>query len=83
MRTTIDLPDCLAKRAKIRAVETDSTLREVIIAALEEALSHPRLDDLSPPPTLASIPQITIPGRKPYSLSYEEIDRLLYDDPTK
>ncbi len=80
MRTTIDLPDLLARKAKIRAVETESTLREIIIRALEKELSSPEGASVLPPPTLTSLPQIAIKGRKPYSLSYEEIDHLLYED---
>jgi hypothetical protein len=39
MRTTLDLPDDLLKRAKIEAVERGTSLRELIGAALERELS--------------------------------------------
>ncbi|GJL65429.1 MAG: hypothetical protein NPIRA05_04000 [Nitrospirales bacterium] len=41
MRTTLDLPDDLLKRAKIVAVQRGTTLKELIGAALEqELLTH-------------------------------------------
>ena len=41
MRTTLDLPDELLKRAKIEAVERGTTLRDLVGAALERELRHP------------------------------------------
>ena len=38
MRTTLDLPDALLKRAKIAAVERGTTLRELVGEALEKEL---------------------------------------------
>lgn len=38
MRTTLDLPDALLKRAKIVAAQTDMTLKELISRALERDL---------------------------------------------
>ncbi|MEO6060842.1 MAG: hypothetical protein ABIQ99_02765 [Thermoflexales bacterium] len=35
MKTTIDIPEALYKRAKIRAVEKRTTLRDVVLGALE------------------------------------------------
>lgn len=40
MRTTIDLPDDLLKRAKIAAVERGVTLRDLVGDALERELGH-------------------------------------------
>jgi len=43
MRTTLELPDDLLKRAKIAAVERGTTLREFVGAALEQELrAHPK-----------------------------------------
>jgi len=42
MRTTLDLPDDLLKRAKISAVERGTTLRELVAAALEHELAVER-----------------------------------------
>lgn len=39
MKTTIDIPDALYRRAKIRAVETGRTLKELVLNSLERELS--------------------------------------------
>lgn len=39
MRTTLDLPEPLLKRAKIEAVQRGTTLRELVGAALERELA--------------------------------------------
>lgn len=38
MKTTIDLPDDLYRRAKIKAVEQSTTLKDLLIASLTEAV---------------------------------------------
>ena len=38
MKSTIDIPDALLKEAKRRALEESSTLREVVISALQDYL---------------------------------------------
>ena len=49
MKTTIDIPEALYKQAKICAVERGTTLREVMVGALERelhtdaAVSEPRV----------------------------------------
>ncbi|MDH4410419.1 MAG: hypothetical protein QE273_12455 [Verrucomicrobiales bacterium] len=39
MKTTIDIPEALYKRAKIRAVETGQTLKQIVLTSLEKELS--------------------------------------------
>jgi hypothetical protein len=39
VKTTIDIPDALYKRVKIRAVETGRTLKEIVLSSLERELS--------------------------------------------
>jgi hypothetical protein len=39
MKTTIDIPDALYKKAKIRAIERGQTLREIVLESLEKELS--------------------------------------------
>lgn len=39
MKTTIDIPEALYKRAKIRAVEQRTTLRDVVLGALERDIA--------------------------------------------
>lgn len=41
MRTTLDLPDDLLKRAKIAAVERGTSLRQLVGEALERELNEP------------------------------------------
>ena len=38
MKTTVELPDALYRRAKVRAAEEGSTLRELMIRSLEREL---------------------------------------------
>lgn len=39
MKTTIDIPEALYRRAKIRAVEQGATLRDVVLGALERDIA--------------------------------------------
>ena len=39
MRTTLDIPDPLARRVKLTAVQRGVTMKELIVAALEHELS--------------------------------------------
>ena len=41
MKTTIDLPDALYRRAKIRAAEQGTTLRSLLMESLEAHLLEP------------------------------------------
>ncbi|MBX3668464.1 MAG: hypothetical protein KF778_08690 [Rhodocyclaceae bacterium] len=41
MRTTLDLPDDILRRAKITAVERGSTLRQLVIDALKNEMEQP------------------------------------------
>ena len=41
MRTTIDLPDAILKKAKMKAVEENITLKELFIRSLENELQAP------------------------------------------
>ncbi len=38
MKTTIDIPEALYKRTKIRAVETGRTLKDLVLTSLEKEL---------------------------------------------
>ena len=40
MKTTVDLPDTLYRRAKIRAAERGTTLRALLVESLDEHLSR-------------------------------------------
>jgi hypothetical protein len=72
MRTTLDLPDEILRRAKIEAVERGSTLRQLVIDALQREISggeRPRKRLARPPVKLAT----DAPLRK---LSPEAVKRL-------
>jgi hypothetical protein len=38
MKTTIDIPDTLYKKAKIRAIETGQTLKQIVLTSLTKEL---------------------------------------------
>lgn len=73
MRTTLDLPDEVLRRAKIAAVERGSSLRQLVIDALRHEIEAPsqsrRRRMTSPPVKLAA----DAPLR---TLSPDEIKRL-------
>jgi len=41
MKTTIDIPEPLYKKAKIRAIETGHTLRQLVLVSLSRELDQP------------------------------------------
>ncbi len=49
MRTTIDIPDHLMKKAKIKAVQEGVTLKKILIRCLEKELSKPHPDHQEAP----------------------------------
>ena len=72
MRTTIDLPDDVLRRAKITAVERGSSLRQLVIDALRHELEAPsrgRRRMTSPPVKLTADSPLR-------ALSPDEIKRL-------
>jgi hypothetical protein len=57
MRTTLDLPDDILRRAKIEAVERGSTLRQLVVDALQREMAgteRPRKRLTRPPIKLAA-----------------------------
>lgn len=57
MRTTLDLPDDILRRAKIEAVERGATLRQLVIDALQREMAvaeRPRKRLTKPPIKLAA-----------------------------
>jgi len=49
MRTTIDLPDHIMKKAKIKAIEEGITLKEFFIKALEKEMQPATISSSTPP----------------------------------
>ena len=57
MRTTLDLPDDILRRAKIEAVERGATLRQLVIDALQREMAgtgRPRKRLTKPPVKIAA-----------------------------
>ncbi|MBI4027999.1 MAG: hypothetical protein HY360_23645 [Verrucomicrobia bacterium] len=48
MKTTIDIPDPLYKKVKIRAIERGQTLKQVVLTSLERELEAPRAIEEAP-----------------------------------
>ena len=68
MKTTLELPDDLMRRIKIRAAEHDQKLKDMVAQLLELGLSH-ALDEKQPDPA----PQpVRLRGEGP--LSIEQIE---------
>ena len=42
MKTTIDIPEPLYKKAKIRAIEQGQTLKQIVLNSLERELENPQ-----------------------------------------
>jgi hypothetical protein len=70
MRTTVDLPEALLKRAKIAAVERGTTLRELVGGALIRELGDPARRER--PARRVRFP--IVPSREPGSLSLTNAD---------
>jgi len=50
MKTTIDIPETLYKKVKIRAIERGQTLKQIVLTSLEKNLTDP---DTAPVPYFA------------------------------
>lgn len=71
MRTTLDLPDPLVRRAKIAAVERGVTLRELVRTALAKELDSGSAAPQAPPSGLR-LP--IFPSHQPGSLTLTNAD---------
>ena len=73
MRTTLDLPDDILRRAKIAAVERGTSLRQIVIDALRREIEEPSPGDRKrltrPPVKLAADSPLT-------TLSPEDVKKL-------
>ncbi len=74
MRTTLDLPDDLLRRAKIAAVERGTTLRDLVGAALERELAAPR--SKAPKPRRTRFPVFSSRAPATLALTNADIDKL-------
>ena len=74
MRTTLDLPDAVARRAKLAAVHRNVSLKDLVVTALEHELDAERT---KPGGAMLHFP--LIPSRKPGSrrLSPDDVNAIL------
>ena len=72
MRTSIDIPDEIFKKAKITAAEQGITIKELVIRGLQKTLN-----EQSAKPDASRLPKLSKGNRKPYDLSNQEIQSLL------
>ena len=77
MRTTIDIPDDRYKSLKRMAVERDSTVRQLVLDALDLLESRPAGPNLK---RRIELPLIPAAGRATISLTNEEIYDILDAD---
>ena len=79
MRTTVELPDDLLKRAKLEALERGSTLKRLIIKGLEEVLGGPDVLTVThqPAPDAGRLPKVAGSDRASYPLSPHQINAIL------
>lgn len=75
MRTTVDIPDTLGRRARIRAAQENRSLKSLIIQALERELGS--VAGTAAPAAVPALP--VLKSRRPGSLrmSPDEISELL------
>ena len=74
MRTTLELPDAVARRAKLAAVRRDMSLKDLVVAALER-----ELDAGTAKPKGGALELPLIPSKKPGSrrLSPDDVHDIL------
>ena len=78
MRTSIDIPDDLYKKAKIRAAEQGITMKQLVIRGLQKSLL-----ELDAKPDASSLPTLPRRGRETYELTGEMIHDLLAAEEAK
>lgn len=79
MRTTVDLPDGLVRAARVRAAESDETLKEIFTRALTRELASPTTKRRGELPLIGSRRRGTVqigPGDLEQVLIDDDIDRL-------
>ncbi|MCB1123461.1 MAG: hypothetical protein KJT03_18050 [Verrucomicrobiae bacterium] len=72
MRTSIDIPDDLFKKAKITAAQQGVSIKELVIRGLQKTLN-----EQSAKPDASRLPKLPAGKRKAYDLSNEQIQSLL------
>jgi hypothetical protein len=80
MRTSLEIPDPLFKEAKRLALETDTTLKNLVAEGLEMLLRQRRGNGTSVKPDPRRLPKVRPKGDGLYSLSPADIDRILAEE---
>jgi hypothetical protein len=76
MRTTIEIPDDLFRRAKATAALRGSTLKELVVRALEREFARQLPEPKKGPPT-TKLPVLPWKGKKKLDLTNFNFDDLL------
>jgi hypothetical protein len=76
MRTTIDLPDLLFRRTKAIAAMRGTSMKDLIVAALEQEVNKGE-SGTSAPPRPARLPVVHLRSGQPLDLSNFDFDDLL------
>lgn len=77
VKTTIDIPEALYRKAKIRAAKSGSTLRDLVVGALETSLnSSPKLTESTPRFRKGQMGFPILPSRKGEVVTDELINRI-------
>jgi len=77
MRTTLDLPDDIIRRAKIAAVERGSSLRQLVLDALQHELEG---GIQGPRQRMTTAPIVLAPDSPLRTLTVEEVKQLDAED---
>lgn len=77
MRTTIDLPDSLFRRAKSTAALRGTSLKDLLVVAVEKELAAPEAEPGRTPPRRMRLPLVRLKGKRRLELGGVNFDDLL------
>ena len=80
MRTSLEIPDPLFKEAKRLALETDTTLKNLVAEGLELVIRKSRKSTSPTRPDSNRLPKVRPKGEGLYAISPEEIDCILAEE---
>lgn len=80
MRTSLEIPDSLFKEAKRLALETDTTLKNLVAEGLELLLNERRQSASTKKPNSQRLPKVRPQGEGLYKITNADIDRILAEE---
>lgn len=80
MRTSLEIPDPLFKEAKRLALETDTTLKNLVAEGLELLLKERRKKAAPERPDSSRLPKVHPKGKGTYTITPEDIDAILAEE---